>query len=153
MSSTVIPTDPDERNRYIASAVLDLVDGNSLREAATQRGISHETLRLWLLREVPAEYREAQELGNMLRVIEADNELENAPSHIGIARARERCKFARWDLERKVKRLFAPSQEISGPGGGPIQLEPVERAKRLAFANALGRVIDVEPEPSTSASS
>lgn len=84
----------------------------------------------------------------MMRVIEADSELDDAPNHIAIARAREKCKFTRWDLERRVKRLFAPSAEVTGPGGGPIQLDSMERAKRLAFANELSgrQVIDITPE-------
>jgi hypothetical protein len=144
-----------ERHAIIAQALEQLVEGKSVREIAEAVQMPRSTLQSWLLGEVPEQYRAIQQQGLISRIVEADEEIDGAPSHLALARAREKARFARWDAERRLKHLFGPSQEISGPGGGPIQLDNLERARRFAFLQAIAAdapIIESSPvSPSTSA--
>ena len=141
----------EQRDEIIAKAVEALAAGKSLAEIGSEHGVPKRTIHLWLMRETGEKYREIQEAGLIARVLIADEELEAARDHVSISRARERCRFYRWDLERRVKRLFSPSTEVSGPGGGPIQYDVDELARRYAFIKAMSSPradpIDVETIP------
>lgn len=105
-----VPISKDEK---IASALQRVQDGDSLRQIANDIGISHQGLRKWLLGAVPQQYREAQQIGLISRIVESDQELEDASDSVAIARAREIAKFARWDAERRLPHLFGPKQEVT----------------------------------------
>lgn len=132
----------------MAAAVEEIIHGASLRECAAKHGIGHATLRRWLLAAVPERYREIQREGLLARIVEADEALEIATSHLEVSRARERCRFARFDAERLMPDRWAPRHEVSGPGGGPItvqRMDPLERARRSMFVRALAQE-SLEPQ-------
>jgi transcriptional regulator with XRE-family HTH domain len=104
---------PEERHRLIGEALEVHAHGNSLRAIAEQIGVTHGTVRRWLLSEVPQKYRKAQEAGLIARIVDVDEELEEAATPLSIARAREAARFARWDAERRLPHLFGPKQEVT----------------------------------------
>lgn len=137
-----VPT--DERHAAIASALSKIQEGKSLRAIAADHGIAVSTLHRWLLGEVPDEYRYLQQQGLIARVVDADAELDAARDHVAVAKAREAARFFRWDLERRLPALFGPKQEVTGPGGGPLQVMDVsELARRIAYLTAAARLDSV----------
>ncbi len=138
MTDSPLPALADTtRDATIAKAVELMVAGKTIRDIAAETNIPRTTIHGWLLAEVGPDYRSIQEQGLIARVLLADEELDAARDHVAISRARERCKFYRWDLERRVKRLFSPSAELSGPGGGPIVLDDRMLMQRFRFVTAM----------------
>jgi hypothetical protein len=157
-TSSPSPPEPrktaEERHDLIVQT-LDLIrNGKTFAEASEQLGVPRSTLNLWLLTSVPEKYREAQEAGVIGKLTKAGESIEDACSHLEVTRARETARFWQWVAERRLP-SFAQKSEISGPGGGPIQLEavpPLELARRVAFLHELvtrrnGEPIDVESSP------
>lgn len=129
----------------MATALLQYAEGATLQEIADQIGVPMRRLRIWLLSEVPDQYREAQARGLIARIVDVDDELDQADSPVAVNKADKKAKYARWDAERRLHRLFGPKQELSGPGGAPL-LEDPEAARRLAFLLASSGTRS-KPEP------
>ena len=86
--------------------------GKSLRAIANDLGVHNTSLRAWLLIEDRAEYQEAVKLSLATRIVEADERLEEAEDMTSIARAREICKFSRWDAERRLSGTFGQRTQV-----------------------------------------
>jgi hypothetical protein len=112
MTASIIPI--EQRHELMLKAVKQIEQGVSLRDAAKELGISHTSLRIWLLDECPDEYKPAQRRGLIQRIAEADDKLDDAADAVSIARAREQAKFARWDAERRLPHLFGQKIEQTG---------------------------------------
>ena len=104
---------PDERSRLICSALHQIEHGATLKSIAATIGITIEGLRLWLLDEGPEQYAAVQRKGLIARIVHADQELSTAADPLELARARETARFARWDAERRLPKLFGPKSEIT----------------------------------------
>ena len=139
----------DERSEVIAGALKRLDEGASLLELAAEAGVSGNTLRRWLLMAGPERFREAQAAGLVAQIVEADEDLERATTHLDVSKHDKRAKLARWNAERRLPKMFAQRTEITGAEGAPlIPTDLGEVARRLAFVLAstpAGEVIDVEP--------
>jgi hypothetical protein len=131
----------DLKDEVIARALGDLDSGMSIRQIADARGIAKSSIHEWMLSIGAARYDSIKTRGLVRRFVEAQESLEAATSHIEIAKYDRVCKYRAFELERRV-RSFAPKQEVTGAGGGPIVLDDLERARRLVF---LQNVVDVEP--------
>jgi uncharacterized protein (DUF2249 family) len=147
----IIPADPDQRHAVIVAALKEIEKGTGLRAIAAAHDISLTTLHRWLLSEVPEQYRQLQQQGLIQRVADADAELDAAPDHVQVAKCAHAARFARWDAERRLPRLFGPRQEITGAGGEPlIPQDPRIVALRLAYLLSVGaapvEAIDIMPE-------
>lgn len=118
-----LPRDPAS----IGEALKRLAAGDSLRAIADDLGVSHQAVRVLLLDEVPEEYRTYQRQSLIARIVEADQQLEDAATPIAIARARELCRFARWDAERRLPNLFGQQTRVEF--GGMITLDRAERLR------------------------
>ena len=107
-----------------------LYNGESLRQIATDLGVSNVGLRAWLLREDRETYHEVITAALATRVAEADENLETAADALSIARAREMARFARMDLERRRPALYGqrPSTAIQVNGSGEMQVQIVSFA-------------------------
>lgn len=103
----------EHRHTLIGMAIAQHADGMSLREIATQIGISHTAVRKWLLGEVPAEYRQAQQVGLIQRIVECDEALDSATDKVSVARESAACRYARWDAERRLPALFGATIDVS----------------------------------------
>ena len=99
------------RSEIVSKAIQEHAEGKSLREIAQHLDVSYEGLRIWMLSEQPEEYRKAQELGLISRIVYADRDMDRATNPLDIARARENGKYARWDAERRLPHLFGQKQE------------------------------------------
>ena len=104
-----------------ASAVADLklpevvqryAEGASLRELQEQTGVGRMTLYRWMLAGV-GDKNFHDLVTNCLtnRIAEADDELDAAIDPCAIARAREKARFARMDLERRRPQLYGQKIE------------------------------------------
>lgn len=114
------PELPSSKAQIVAQAILDHSEGKSLRQIAQHLDVTYEGLRIWMLQEQPANYKAAQELGLISRIVYADKELDEAANSLDIARARETGKFARWDAERRLPHLFGQKQEVTHKGHAPV---------------------------------
>jgi transcriptional regulator with XRE-family HTH domain len=133
-----------DRDAKIVRALELLRAGKSVNEVAQELGVDKSRISRWLTDRGAAEYEAARHFGITTRLHDIAEQIEEAPNHLVVARLREVLKFWQWIAERRL-RDFAPKQEISGPGGGPITIEDnLERARRLAFLQAQ---VEREPPP------
>lgn len=152
-----LPLPPERKHELMVAALKGLGNGTSLMQTCRDHGVPFETLRGWLLRAVPDEYRELQEIGLIQRILDCDQELDDAATLIDVQRADKKAKYARWDAERRLPHLFSQKQEIKHSGEVKTVFDVGETARRLAFVMASadrklggGLIIDaeiVEPGP------
>ena len=132
-----------------SNAVLQRINkGASLRQLASELGVSNVGLRAWLLRESGESYHEAVTNALTLRVAEADEELQAADDPVSVARAREIARFARMDLERRRPGLYGQRQQITHEVGSDLGDLLREARNRVAIAQQQAdsaTVIDVTP--------
>jgi hypothetical protein len=151
MDSTSVAEIPD-KHAAIVAALAGLDEGKGLRAIAATLGMHFSRLHRWLLSEVPEQYRAAQAEALAARIVEADQELDDARDHVSISRSREKCRFARFDAERRLARLWGPKQEVAA-SIAVQHLDDRELARRYAFleqnATRHGTVIEIEPEALT----
>lgn len=138
---------PDEKHQRIVSAIAMLASGSTLTDVSSALGVTPQAISHFLLSNCPDEYKEARDLGLTLKLTEQGEKIETASNHFEVSRARESTRFWCWVSERLLPR-FASKQEISGPGGGPIVLDSLERARRIAYLNST--IIDVESSTASS---
>lgn len=149
MTASKLPANPEERDAFLASILEELRQGKSFPQLAEQYGIPSSTLNNWMLTKVDNDtYTKVKEAAVIARITETIDRVENAATHLEVSRARESGRLWCFLGERLVRGLAA-KQEISGPGGGPIQLDNLERARRFAF---LQNVIDVDVVQGSTAS-
>jgi transcriptional regulator with XRE-family HTH domain len=148
----VIPRQPENntnlpranKQELIAQAIDQHADGMSLRQIAEQIGVSHQAIRKWLLT-AGDQYKQAQISGLTQRIIEADEMLESATDAVGIARAREIARYARWDAERRLPHLFGPKVEQTGGISVNVVINnPLESVSSVPKRAAPSAIIDNE---------
>ena len=129
--SQVVPV--NERPRLLRLALERITAGESVRAVSESIGITHRSLRVWMLSAgLEGEYKAAQEQCLIACVADADESLNDADDPISIARAREQCKFARWDAERRLPHLFGAKIETT------VKQDTTNQAQRLdELANKL----------------
>ena len=107
---------PEVVRRYVA--------GESVQEIARDCRVTRRTIYNWLLSGLGDEaYQELVTQCLVARVSDADQELEAARKSkdpVRVSAARETCRFARMDLERRRPSLYGPKQEVKHSGGGPM---------------------------------
>jgi hypothetical protein len=130
--------------------VMAIRGGNYLETAASYVGLSQSTLRDWIRR--GAREHERLERDQDARPIKSETpfldfsvavrkaQAASEVSDVAIigAAARASWQAAAWRLERKYPDRWGrrESHEISGPGGGPLQVEEI-REKLLQKLNVL----------------
>lgn len=134
MTSRIIPL--DQKHAALALALRDVGTGRTLLDIANEANVSYYALKAWLLREVPDEYRELRELGLIQNILDADRELDEASNILEMQIADRKCKYARWDAERRLPHLFSQKQEIKHSGDVKVVFDLAETARRLAFVQA-----------------
>ena len=112
-----------------------LYAGKSLRDIATQLGVSRQAIHAWMLREAGEKYQEAITAALVARVAEADEKLDTAADAVDIARAREQARFARMDLERRRPHLYGqrPTTAVQVNGGEGMSVQIVSYASNNAL--------------------
>lgn len=123
---------PSEFTPELARRICDLLaTGMTLRAVCRDEDMPPEsTVRLWVLDDrggFAAQYAKAREVGYQCM---ADETLEIADMS-GLDPADKRIRFdaRRWLLSKALPKIYGDkvSQEISGPDGGPVKLERIER--------------------------
>ena len=128
------PAAPEvDRDVVLAKMIDDIATGTSVRKAAEKHGIPYATAQRLLIGTVPDRYKAAQETGLIAGLAEAHQALEDARDHVQVSKAREQCRNAQWLLSNRLPHLFSPRQEITGAGGTPVLMDPLELARRTAF--------------------
>lgn len=112
----------------IGETLRRLAAGDSVRAIADDLGVTHQAVRVLLLDEVPEEYRAHQRQSLIARIVEADRQLEEAATPLAIARARELCRFTRWDAERRLPHLFGQHTRLELTGA--VTLDRADRLRR-----------------------
>jgi hypothetical protein len=112
-----------QREEALPEIVTRYLSGESMADIAPDFRKSRRTLYRWMLTELGGEvYREVVTQCLVARVADADQELEdarNAHDPVRVAAAREVCRFARMDLERRRPALYGPKQEVKHSGAAP----------------------------------
>lgn len=111
--------------------------GNYIEPAAIRAGVTKDTLYEWLKRGGRAKRGIYREFSDALTRAEAEYEVREV-AKLGEAADAGDVSARKWRLERRVPERWGPRQknEISGPGGGPIEIAamtmtPEERARRI----------------------
>lgn len=131
-------------SQEIADAVCArLAEGESLRAAAAEHGISHATFLLWVSQtpELADQYVRAREIG-------ADAEFDALESHADaeperddkgkidpawVALQKLRIDTRKWTLARKAPKKYGDriTQEHTGEGGGPVKIVATDHDEAL----------------------
>ncbi len=97
---------PQIISRYIA--------GESMQTLAAECRVHRHTIYNWIFSGVGDQQYERIVTEAMInRIAEADQELDDSDTLFAIARAREKMRFTRMDLERRRPKLYGPKQEMS----------------------------------------
>lgn len=129
----------DEAEQALPEIVTRYMSGESMQDIAPDMRRGRRTLYKWMLSGLGEDkYREVVTECLVARVADADQELEDARlsgDAIRVAAAREVCRFARMDLERRRPALYGAKHE---GGGGPaviIQVADLRGARVTLQAN------------------
>lgn len=123
----------DQHLKAVTTAAQRIANGERLEDIANDLGVTKQAVSLWLLNEVPEQYKHAQRIGLIRKIVDADERLESANDPLDLARAREAARFARWDAERRLPSLFAQRQMID---------VKVEVSVEQRLSEDLGKLID-----------
>jgi hypothetical protein len=139
-----LPTEETQaRQLVIADAFQDIAAGLSIREIAAKYGIPKSSMHRMLLADHGDKYKQVQELGLIQRLIESEEELDDARNLQDISKAREKIRSAQWTLNHLSKR-FSPKAEIAATVTTNEATIP-EAARRIAFImQRSGIVIDAQ---------
>lgn len=143
----------EQRLQAVANASVRIAHGEFLDDIAADIGVSKQTLSLWLLDDLPEQYKLAQRRGLIRRIADADQRLEEAEDPLDLAKAREMAKFARWDAERRLPALFGMKQEISHTHTMVVeerlQADLSELVRSVKATHNKPQVLDITPIPDT----
>lgn len=99
------PPLPDIIQRYL--------NGESMQDLATECRVHRQTIYNWIFSGVgDKDYEQIVTTAMVNRIADADQELDESLTVFDIARAREKMRFTRMDLERRRPKLYGPKQEI-----------------------------------------
>jgi|GEM_PF-4034273 len=145
---------PEGRTQYMpeyAEAIRqEMAKGYSFTAACGVFGLRPDNVRRWQGRFEDLD--DAVEIGKAQRVLHWEKQLMTAPDGPTVSKSLAALRAAAPDEWRE-------KTEITGPNGGPVQLEAIdtlEAARRIAFALEIGRraappVIEHEPLKSDAA--
>ena len=121
--ATVNPSDHLER----------YANGERIADIAASLGVVPYSIIRQFLRDCPDDWRDVQAASSLQAYLEAVQALDGLEPELGPVAcnlAQARVKTRQWELERLLKRLYGPSQEITGRDGGPIVVEIVKFSGR-----------------------
>ena len=130
---------PATRAADMPAIVAQINAGADMAQIAQQYGVTRQAVYSWLLGGM-GDNQHHDLVTNALtaRVANADETLEVAESALDVARARERMRFTRMDLERRRPALYGAKQQVD------VTIN-VDMAAELAAARA--RVYEHEHKP------
>lgn len=80
--------------------------GESITAVAKDLGISTEAIYLYLLRNFPEEWKEAQSAKALAKHDIAEEQLDVAADGVSVGRAKEQARLQQWKLERVLRRIY-----------------------------------------------
>ena len=101
------------------------LNGELSDDIAKSLNVTRQGLSWHLRKHAEEDWKEAQIILAIERKEQAQKAMDVAGDALALARAREQLKSAQWDLERVLKRIYGPSQEVTGKDGGPFQVQIV----------------------------
>ncbi len=115
MSEMLTPAKPAPltKDEILPVVIERYLNGDSIVELAKQYGREWRTLYNWMLSYNGEQHRERVRTALTYRIADADLDLETACDKIQVARARERCRFARMDYERRYPQEYGQQQVTS----------------------------------------
>ena len=112
------------------SVIARYLSDETAPEIAKSLGVHRSGLNHFLLTKCPDLWRDAQVARAITAFDNAKARLEAADNALDLARAREQVRTAQWEMERLLKRIYGPSQEVTGKDGGPVTIEIVQFGSR-----------------------
>ncbi len=122
-------------------------NGELMQSIADSLGVHHTSLYRDLLRDCPNEWAAHQAANSLAAYEQAVSDLDALKARDGpvsCTLAQARVKARQWELERLLKRIYGPSQEVTGKDGGPLQVEVVQFAGRV-IEGEVGEVAVLPP--------
>ncbi len=113
------------------SLIRRYLDGDTMLDLAAEHNVTRPRLYQILLGHAPEQWREAQVAHAVERLEQAKKGIDASTDVLMLARARESAKIAQWELERLLKRIYGPSQEVTGKDGGPVTIEIVRYGSQV----------------------
>lgn len=109
-------------------------EGESMQVLAAENGVHRATLYRWMLAGIgDGQYDQLVTHCLVQRIADSDEELDRADNACDIARAREKARFARMDLERRRPHLYGQKQHVTLDVAGDLG-ERLMRARERAVA-------------------
>jgi hypothetical protein len=140
-----VVSEREDSRPSLPAVVKEYLDGKSVNEIAAKNRVSRRTIYNWLLAGLGDEgYRELVTQCLVGRVADADEELEAArlsKDPVRVSAARDTCRFARMDFERRRPGLYGPKQEVEVKGKSNFTVVLLERPS----AAGEPREVDVTP--------
>lgn len=120
----------------IAAAIESSFEaGRSPKETAEALGIQLPTMRVYVMSaEFRTKYPQHFEVFLLLRLSAADKALDDARDHVEVTKRSHQCRYARFDLERRLPG-WGPKSELTVKDDRPPP-DPQEVIRRLAFIRA-----------------
>lgn len=102
-----------EKRAQLPAIVEDYSSGRyTLTQLQEKYGVDRCTIYQWMLSELGENHREVVTRCLVSRIAEADQELDDAADMLGVQKAREKMRYARFDYERRRPELYGPKQEV-----------------------------------------
>lgn len=107
----------------IPEVISRYLKGELIKDLAKEHGVARQTIYNWMLAGL-GDKDYPQEITNALvrRIADADEALDSAANSLDLARAREQCRFARMDLERRRPELYGAKQEVRHVTPEPLRI-------------------------------
>ena len=100
-------------NLDIQTILQRYIAGATSTEIAKDLNVTRQGLAWWMRKHAEEDWKEAQVIQAIERKEKAQEQLDDAPDALSLARARESLRSAQWDLERVCSRIFGPKQEVT----------------------------------------
>jgi transposase-like protein len=150
---------PSKRSEVVALAINEYCQGVSVQDIAKKHSVDRGTIYDWMLGGLGGDgYEDLVTRVLVARVRMADQELEEAREPHHIARARERARFARMDLERRRPNLYGQKTHVTVENVGDLA-DKLRRARerviegekplRISESDPAGSYVTIQESPAT----
>lgn len=136
---------PDDLEPKTLAALQDYTRGVSIQTIAAEHGVDRGTIYDWMLAGLGKEqYNQLITRALVRRVATADEQLEGAEEPHHIARAREVCRFARMDLERRRPELYGQKSHLTVEHTGDLG-NKIRKSRERVIDGSAERVVGAQP--------
>ena len=123
-----------------AELIQRIADGAHGSKLADELGVEKSAI-YHRFRDNPA-YQIARRYGAEVRLESSEREIQEATDPFTLSRARERFRAVAWRAEREHADRWGVKQQLTGPDGGPVQVQIVQFAGVLIEGQVVDKTVD-----------